>query len=317
VRTTTRFLGTLLALWLGLAVSACGSAPTPTPKAADPEPSGSATKAPSLLDQPWLLRINTDGGADGELTTAVYLHFTPSTGAITIHQLPGLATLDTYSGSQALMVSADQKYALLDSAVSRVDKAHGRLSLYPTAPGKRVFLDLRALTGMKGLRPVGVAFDPTDGEVLRVVDDKLRVWKVDPVARTAARVGALRLRSGWIFANGFDKNTGLPYIEDINSSKTEPAGNGDDDVRPVERSGGTLWTDVGDGTTTSGPALPCGFGSGFNEKDGTRWIFCADTPRITAYRLEKGAEKWRQVGVPSKAVIPATADELPVVLPPV
>jgi hypothetical protein len=172
------------------------------------------------------------------------------------------------------------------------------------------------LTGIKYLRPVGAAFDPVAGEVLRVVDTARRVWRVDPELGTATKVGALALKPGWIFANGFDKNTGLPYIEDINSAATLPAGNGDDDVRALERRGGTIWTNVGSDKTED-PPLPCGFGSGFDAADGTRWMFCADTPRITAYRLKKSAKAWAQVGMPSRAFIPATAEELPVVLPPV
>lgn len=301
-----------------LGVASCGSDDSTADSATSAAPTLVAADA-SWSGGPWLLRFNTEGGAEGETVHAVYIRFTPSTGATTVRELPGLTTVDTYSGSQALMVSADQQYALLDSRVTRADGKHGQVTLYPIDRDQTVAVDVRGWSKAVDLVPVGVAFDPVDGDVLRVVDNLRRVWRVDLAARSAVRDGDLPSSSGWIFANGFDKNTGLPYIEAIDTSDTLPAGNGDDDVRLVERRGGVIrLADSTDGTEASGaPALPCGFAGGFTVAGGTAWLFCADTPKITAYRLPVGATAWERVGTESKPVVPATAEELPVALPPV
>lgn len=313
-----RAAATTAVLGLALGLAGCGDAdPVSEPAAADTSSAATDPADPaSYTEQAWLLRFGTAEGGDGELTRAVYVRFTPSTGATTVRALPGLTAPDTYADAQALMVSADHEVALLDSRVARADRRAGRLTLYPTGPGEVRTVDLRALTGVRDLVPVGAAFDPDEGQRLRVVDNQRRVWLVDPVAATAERQDDLPAKDGWIFANGFDKNTGLPFIEDTETTETLPAGNGDDDVRPVEREGGAIW--FPDGAPTSDqPAPPCGFAGGFTTAAGALWLFCADTPRIQAYRLERGADAWEKVGVESKAVVPASAEDLPVVLPPV
>lgn len=311
------------ALGIALAAAGCGDADprAGTDAASGPAADGTAATAGDPTDpaayteQAWLLRFGTAEGGDGALTRAVYVRFTPSTGAATVRALPGLTTSDTYGDAQALLVSADHEVALLDSRVAAPDRRAGRVTLYPTAPGPVRTVDLRALTGVRDLVPLGAAFDPDEGQLLRVVDNQRRVWLVDPDAGTAERQDDLPTKPGWIFANGFDKNTGLPFIEDPESTETLPAGNGDDDVRPVERDGGTIWFD--DGTAEPGqPAPPCGFAGGFTTAAGSLWLFCADTPRIQAYRLAPGGETWEKVGRASKPVVPASAEDLPVVLPP-
>lgn len=296
-------------------MASCGS----DDSTADPAAPNVVAVDASWGGEPWLLRFNTEGGAEGETLNAVYIRFTPSTGDTTVRTLPGLTTRDTYGDSQALMVSADQQYALLDSQVAKADRRNGQVRLYPLDRDQTVPVDVRGWSAAADLEPVGVAFDPVEARVLRVVDTKWRVWRVDLDARSAVHDGDLAKRSGWIFANGFDKNTGLPYIESIDTSETIPAGNGDDDTRPVERRGGVIRPeDDATGSDVSGaPALPCGFAGGFTLTDGTAWLFCADTPKISAYRLPAGADAWERVGTDSKTVVPATAEELPVVLPPV
>lgn len=313
--TRTWFVSALVVA-AGLGTAACGDTENKVTAAGTaPEASGDQPDA-GWGEKPWLLRFNTAGGAEGETSQAVYVRYTPSTGATTVRRLPGLSTTDTYADAQALMVSADQQYALLDSRVSAADRKAGRLTVYPLDSDKTVVLDVRGWSKAADLTPVAAAFDPAEPQLLRVVDSEKRVWRVDLVARTAVRDGDLPKRAGWIYANGFDKNTGLPFIEALDSPETLPAGNGDDDVRPVERRGGVIR--VVDGNAVAGePALPCGFAGGFTVKDGAAWLFCADTPKISTYRLAKGGDAWEKVGAESKGVVPRTAEELPVVLPPV
>lgn len=315
MKTRTWFVGAL-AVVAGLGTAACGDTENKvTAAGSEPEASGERPDA-GWGEQPWLLRFNTASGAEGETTHAVYVRYTPSTGATTVRRLPGLTSQDTYADAQALMVSADQEFVLLDSRVSAADRKAGRLTVFALDNDKTLAVDVRGWSKVAGLKPVGAAFDPAEPQLLRVVDSDKRVWRVDLAARTAVRDGDLPKRAGWIYANGFDKNTGLPFIESLDSPETLPAGNGDDDVRPVERRGGVIR--VVDGSTVAGePALPCGFAGGFAVKDGATWLFCADTPKLSTYRLAKGGDAWEKVGVESKAVVPRTAEELPVVLPPV
>lgn len=306
-----------LAVAASMSVAGCGnvdSSENPTGAAG-----GSSAEKPDATwsDGQWLLRFNTAGGKEGETAQAVYVRFTPSSGATTVRKLPGLISRDTYSDSQALMISADHQYALLDSRVKAADRKQGRLTLYPIDTNGTVKVDVRGWSKAADLTPVAAAFDPAEAGLLRVVDNKLRVWLVNLTEKSAEQDGELPRRGGgWIYANGFDKNTGVPYIESINTAKTVPPGNGDDDVRPVDRRGGVVRPF--DGPEIPGePPLPCGFAGGFNLNDGTGWIFCADTPKISAYRLAPNGDAWEKVGVASKAVVPVTAEELPVVLPPV
>jgi hypothetical protein len=291
-----------------LLVAGCGS------NGASPDPAAK-TKAPAdLAAGTWLLRFSTETGPDGESVGAVYVSLVPGTGATTVRKLPPLDTPDAYSDQTAVLVSADHAYALLDTRVPRAQGKQGRLTVYSTTTEENRVVDVRALTGQDGVVPVGAAFDPATGELLRVVDTQRRVWKLDLVAGTGVRDGDLPSHAGWIFANGFDKNTGLPYIEATDSEETLPAGNGADDVRAVQRQGGEV---IDESVEQPGePALPCGFASAFKTAQGVIWLFCADTPRITTYRLDDGSTTWTKVGQPSAPVVPGSASELPVVLPP-
>jgi hypothetical protein len=272
--------------------------------------------AADVANGDWLLRFNTAEGADGESSRAVFVRFNPATGAATARTLPAVTAGSAYGGQQALLISADQRRALLDTGIPAAQSRSGKLVVYSVTSTSTETVDIRALTGQPKLRAVAWAFDPDDADVLRVVDSDRSVWKVDLGARSATREGQLPSRVGWIFGNGFDKNSGEPYIESIDSDQTLPQGNGDSDVRPVERQGGTLVV-VDGGNLGDLPKPPCGFAGGFRFDDGTAWLFCADTPSISAYRLEKGADAWTQFGRPSPKIVPRVASDLAVVLPPV
>ena len=210
-----------------LLLAGCGSAD-------DGEPSSSPTPEVDLAANPWLIRFNAEAGGDGEITRAVYLTYTPSTGATQVQRLPAVNAPATSSDGQAVLVSGDRTTALLDTEVPRADGRRGRVATYPTLPGGRSYVDVRALTGEASLVPVAAAFAPDGDRVLRVVDTQRRVWKLDLDAGTGARDGDLPRHADWIFAAGFDKNSGLPFIEATDTDETLPAGNGyrQDDDRP-------------------------------------------------------------------------------------
>lgn len=313
--TTSRVTAVATVALAVLALSGCGdtagdqAAPTPTAGA-----SGSA--AAKAADGEWLLRFTTAEGADGEEARAVYVRYNPKTGAASTRSLPPVVAAAASQDEEVLTVSADHSRAIPDTGVSKDESRTGKLRIYSLTSDTTQTVDLRALTGRPRLTPVGWAFDPTTPDLLRVVDSGLTVWKVDLAAKSAKRESTLPRREGWIFGNGFDKTTGEPYIESIDSDQTEPAGNGDSDTRPVQREGGTLLRYDGEPLPDL-PKPPCGFAGGFRYDDGSAWLFCADTPSITAYQVQKGGAGWQPFGTPSPAIVPKTAAELTFALPPV
>jgi hypothetical protein len=309
-----RAAATLLAVGVVAAgLSGCGNEKTGTTAAA----STPTTEAPATAaDGEWLLRFTTAGGADGERVGAVYVRYDPTTGQAAARKLPAINAEDAGPDEEALLVSADHARAIPDTGVPKAQASTGRLVIYSLSGDATETLDIHAATGKPGLRAVGWAFDPVAADVLRVVDADGGVWKVDLGTKTATRESTLPSRNGWIFGNGFDRNTGEPYIESIDSDQTEPAGNGDSDTRPVQRQGGALFRYDGDALDGL-PKPPCDFAGGFRFDDGTAWLFCADTPSITAYQLSEGGASWHQYGTPSSNVVPDGAVELTFALPPV
>lgn len=314
-RGPVRSAAVAVAALLAATLAGCGD----SDEADGPGPSAGATTeipAAGAADGDWLIRFSTAEGADGEQSRGVYVRYNPTTGAASVRALPRVTASDAGPDDQALLSSADHTRAILDIDIPSAQRASGKLPVYGLADESVSTLDIRAITGVSTLRPVAWAFDPVAADLLRVVGSDRTVWKVDLATMTASQESQLPRREGWIFGNGFDKNTGTPYIESIDSDETEPAGNGDSDLRPVERQGGTLIRYDG-ADLPDLPKPPCGFAGGFQFDDGAAWLFCADTPSISAYRVEEGGETWEAFGVPSPDVVPGAAADLGVVLPPV
>jgi hypothetical protein len=306
----SRTRAALVVAALAAALAGCGDAGQPKDDAA---PSSAAAAA---ADGDWLLRFTTAEGADGEQSRSVYVRYNPTTGDATARSLPAVIASDASQDEQALLVNADHTLAVPDTAISAAERRSGRLTIYSVTGDTTDTLDIRALTGKPDRRAVAWAFDPADADLLRIVDSARVVWKVDLASKSASQERTLPSRDGWIYGNGFDKETGEPYIESIDSDQTEPAGNGDSDVRAVERQGGSLIRY--DGAELDGlPKPPCGFAGGFAFDDGIVWLFCADTPSIAAYQAHPGGASWHAYGLPSAKVVPAAAAELSFALPPV
>jgi hypothetical protein len=305
---------TAVAAVLLVATSACGDNGVPRPSSTGTSPAPTDANA-SRENGDWLLRFTTAGGADGERERSVFVRYDPSTGAVSARTLPAVTASDASEDEQVLLVSADHRWAIPDTGVPRSQSRTGKLVLYSVTDDTTTTLDIRAATGERELDAVAWAFDPTDGNLLRVVDRAHDVWRVDLAAMSATKEGRLPKRAGWIYGNGFDKTTGEPYIESIDSDRTDPAGNGDSDVRPIERQGGTLLRDDGD-SLDGLPKPPCGFAGAFRFDDGDAWLFCADTPSISAYRLGEGGAGWSSVGTPSAKIVPGVAVDMTFALPP-
>jgi hypothetical protein len=174
-------------------------------------------------------------------------------------------------------------------------------------------VDIRERTGEDNVKPIGWAFDPARADTLRVVDSKNRVWAVD-VAGGKARQERSLVRGPWFFSNGFNPNTGIPWMESISDERTNPAGNGAAFKSPVTREGGTVLANGSAGLSELPPS-PCRLGAGYTDANGVTWAFCADQPTVTTYYLPEGGEEWTAYGKPSTPVAPA-ASGFPLVLPP-
>jgi hypothetical protein len=281
-------------------------------KKPDSTPSSSPAADTSAGQGNWLLGMTTTGGSDAETSSTVYITFNPSTGQATAHRLPGVKGASASPEQAAVLVSADRAWAIPDTGISGADEKSGRLKVYSLANGSAKVIDIRQRAG-SDVDPIGWAFDPQRADTLRVVDTKSRVWAVNVAGGKATREGTLT-KGPWVFTNGFNRNTGQPWVESIDSDKTLPAGNGPADTSPVTRNGGTLLPSGSSGLAKL-PASPCRLGAGFAESAGLTWVFCADSAAVGTYYLPKGATQWIAYGKPSPAVAPI-ASGFPLVLPP-
>ncbi len=277
--------------------------PSATPEAADT----------SAGEGDWLLGMTTAGGADGETTSTVYITFNPSTGQASARKLPGVQGASASADQAALLVSADRQWAITDTEISGAEEKSGRLKLYSLADGSSKVIDIRERAGADDVNAIGWAFDPARPDTLRIVDTKNRVWAVS-VAGGKATLESTLAKGPWIFLNGFDRNTGEPYLDSIDSDVTNPPGKGVADTSAVTRNDGTILS-AGSAGFPEQPASPCRLGAGFTDEAGLTWAFCADQPTVTAYYLAKDGDKWAAYGKPSTAVAPIAAG-FPLVLPP-
>ncbi|MCW2837963.1 MAG: hypothetical protein JWQ15_2077 [Marmoricola sp.] len=261
----------------------------------------------------WLLGMTSAGGADAETSSTVYVTYNPSTGRATARELPGVKGASASAEQAAVLVSADRAWAIPDTGISPAEVKSGRPKVYSLADGSAKVIDLRARTGRSDVDPVGWAFDPGRADTLRVVDTRKRVWVLNVAGGRATQEATLP-QGPWVFANGFDRNTGEPWVESISSDDTLPAGKGPADTSPVSRNGGTVLP-AGSTAMSRLPTSPCRLGAGFTDAAGLTWTFCADADSVSAYYLPKEGKQWTAYGKPSSPVAPIAA-AFPLVLPP-
>ncbi len=266
-----------------------------------------AASTPQGAGRPWLLRLDSYSGEDGETQQATYLTITPTTGDVVEVSTPRLQAAEASGDERMLLVDADHSSVLLDSRPTQQERAAGRVTLYDlTKQGRTSTVDVRKATGDRNLTPDWVVFDPTKPDTLRVVDG-LTVWVVPTDGARATKEGVLPSRPGWIFAGGFNKNDGLPFIEDIDSFKTIPRGNGETSSKAVVRTTGTV-VPSDNGGFDGLPEAHCGLGTAFALAHGPTWAFCARQHRIQARVLEPGASHWEDAGKPTGDVVAPNAE---------
>ena len=320
-RTISRPMVVPLALSLStlLLTAGCGEVAVtevrrwPADKAPTATPSASPQADTSAGEGDWLLGMSTAGGADGEATQTTYIVFNPSTGKRDRRKVPSAEEASATPEQAALLVSANRLYAITDTAIPQSQGRSGKLKVYSLSDGSTKVVDIHQRTGDDSVKAVAWAFDPNRPDTLRVVDSKNRVWSLS-VAGGKATAEPTLPDGDWVFTNGFNPNTGEPWVESIDSDATRPAGNGEADKSPVTRSGGTVLPAESSGLAAL-PASPCKLGAAFTTAAGVTWAFCADDPTISTYVLAKGAETWKPYGKPSAPVAPEAAG-FPLVLPP-
>jgi hypothetical protein len=276
-------------------------------------PAPSAEADTSAGEGNWLLGITSAGGADAETSMTAYITYNPATGQATARELPGVQAGTTTPEQAALLVSADRNWAVSDTSIPRAEERSGELKVYSLTDGATKVVDIRDRTGREDVRPIAWAFDPGRSDTLRVVDTKNRVWAVNVAGGKASQEGKLP-NGPWVFTNGFNPNTGEPWVESITSDKTKPPGNGVAFKSPVAREGGTVLPNGSAGLSDL-PASPCRLGAGYTDHDGVTWAFCADQPTVATYYLPKDGKEWTAYGKPSTAVAPV-ASGFTLVLPP-
>lgn len=270
-------------------------------------PDKKAASAPQGAGRPWLLRLDSYSGEDGETQQATYLTITPTTGDVVEVSTPRLQAAEASGDERVLLVDADHSSVLLDSRPTKQERAAGRVTLYDLSKqGRTSTVDVRRATGDRNLTPDWVVFDPTKPDTLRVVDG-LTVWVVPTDGGRATKEGVLPSRPGWIFAGGFNKNDGLPFIEDTDSFKTIPRGNGETSTAAVVRTTGKV-VPSDNGGFAGLPEAHCGLGTAFALADGPTWAFCAKRSRIQARVLEPGASQWEDAGKPTRGVVAPNAE---------
>jgi hypothetical protein len=300
-----------------LMTAACGDAEITSdskkPDSKDDKTPSAAAADTSAGEGNWLLAMQTAGGSDAETATTTYLTFNPSTGQATARKLPGVQAGSASPEQAALLVSADRRWAIPDTEITRSEENSGRLKVYSLDTGNAKVVDIRQRSGEGDLKAIGWAFDPERADTLRIVDTANRIWAVNVAGGKATQEGTLA-KGPWVFTNGFNRNTGEPYMESIDSDATNPAGNGPTDASPITRDSGTVLPNGSEGLTKL-PASPCRLGAGFTDANGVTWTFCADKPTVSTYYLPKGGTEWVAYGKPSAPVAP-TAAAFPLVLPP-
>ena len=303
-----------------LLTAACGDAKPTSDSAkgdsdkdstASPDPSASVDTSAAAGD--WLLGLQSAGGNDGEKSTTVYITYDPSTGQAKARSMPGVTGASASSEVAPLLVSTDRRWAIPDTSVPDHETQTGKLTVYSVTSNATKVVDIRKASGDNGLRPVGWAFDPERADTLRVVDTANRVWVVNVSGGKATKESTLP-KGPWVFLDGFNHNTGEPYMESIDSDATNPAGNGPADTSPVTRDDGTVLADDSDALAKL-PASPCRLGAAFVDANGVTWTFCADKPTLSTYYLPKDGTTWTAYGKPSGPVAPEAA-AFPLVLPP-
>lgn len=241
----------------------------------DPQEQGGSSEQSSAAvgrqpqDQ-WVLAMDHDD-------TRVYILLDPETGRTTQVDLPEGSDTDT-DARDILQVSADHGLAIGASTLPEEQVESATLPLYPLQTGApSESLDLRTATGDPLVQPISAAFDPSDPDLLRVVDEKGTVWEVNLQSKAASKSSqSLDLEDG-----------GQPQF---NPSNGQPHLDGEEPYKGWPQPDGQILEDE-----ESYPELPDGDGVVFQEDSGELWSFRVEGDVFRMYRADSASAAWEVV----------------------
>ena len=212
-----------------LMTSSCGDVSRPDPTRRSPTPvMRRAALRPltpvdtSAAEGDWLLGMQTAGGADAETSATAYVTYNPvdRTGARP-QDARGQGRQRRRREQAALLVSADRRWAIPDTEIPRAEENSGELKVYSlTSTAPRSSTSARA--------PATTASRPSAGPSTRSVPTRCasstptnRVWAVKRLRRQGHR-GEPLPKGPWVFTNGFNRNTGEPYVGEHRQRRDQP-----------------------------------------------------------------------------------------------
>ena len=295
-------------LLLAAPLAACGDQGSDSPDDAAGTPRGEATTAattptsgggePFATDKPWVARFETGGDevADG----VAYVRFDPASGATDVTEITGPP--DAFTPNPYLLVDAGRTVAVRANAASIKEERTGTTTLYALDGGKARPIDLREVTGVDGLHPIGWAFDPEEAGLLRILDRSGRLFEWQVADDRATELDAVEAGKGFALAPYFDSADGMPLLRDKRTYEIEKGG--------AYAAGGAtaVKTDLSacPGRTTLARTVRDG--------SGTSWTGCQVGDKVLLLQRADGESGWTDAGA-SGADVPRDTQTLTWVLP--
>jgi hypothetical protein len=292
-------------LVLAAPLAGCGDqTSSASPEASSSGPSSAETAAtsgggePFASDQPWVARFET--GSDEVADGVAYVRFDPSSGTTEVTEITG-PPLD-FEPNPYLLVDAGRTVAVRANSSSLKEEGTGTLTLYPLDGGKKRAVDLREVTGVDTLHPIGWAFDPTEAGLLRILDRSGRLfeWNVDEDAAT--EVDAVEVAKGFELAPYFNGADGMPLLRDKRTYEIEKGG---------------AYT-AGGAEVVKADRSPCParttLARTVQDASGTPWTGCQVGDKVVLFQKGDADSTWTRVGA-SSADVPKDTQTLTWVLP--
>ncbi|RYP88693.1 hypothetical protein EKO23_02075 [Nocardioides guangzhouensis] len=286
-------------------LTSCGeetssSAPDPaasSTRTATDDPSADTT-ARFDAGQPWVARF--EFGGDEVANGAAYVRFDPATGDTQVTKVIGPP--EDYTPNPYLLVDAGRTVAVRANAASIKEERTGTLRLHPLDGARPRTVDLRAVTGVAGLHPIGWAFDPITPGLLRVLDRSGRLFEYDVAAGTATEGDAVTVGKGWELAPQFDSADGMPLLRNKRTWEYQKGG-------PYAAGGVRL-------TKTDRSPCPARttLARTITDSDGTAWSACLADGKVLLFTQAEGEDGWTRQAA-SAADVPRGTMTLTWVLP--
>jgi len=293
-----------LAFAAGLLVLAGCGQESDTPSSSAPDEQESSTPAtpagPAFAaDQAWVARFEI-GGGDEVANGVAYVRFNPTTGATQVTKITG-PPLD-YDPNPYLLVDAGRTLAVRANSATIKEEDNGTMRLFPIDGGKARTVDLRKLTGVATLHPIGWAFDPTQAGLLRVLDRSGRLFEYDVAAGTVTEADTVAVEKGYELAPMFDSATGMPLLRNKDTWEYQKGG--------AYTAGGVTVVKTDRGSCPAATTLA----RTIADPGGTAYGACLVGRTIKLSQQGKGQAGWSRIGA-SAADVPRGTMTMTWVLP--